>query len=74
MCFVCCYTESWTLNYAVTKKLETFHLWLYRRMLKILWITQITNTEVLRRMNKDTELINIIKIGKFQYLGHIMRS
>lgn len=74
MCFVCCYTESWTLNYAVTMKLETFHLWLYRRMLKILWITQITNTEVLRKMNKDTELINIIKIGKFQYLGHIMRS
>lgn len=48
-------------------KIEAFELWLYRRILKIPWIARITNAEVLRRMNKDTELVNTIKIKKLQY-------
>jgi len=66
--------ESWILNDAITKKLEAFELWLYRRMLKIPWIARIINIEVLRRMNKNTELINTFKVRKLQYLGHIMRN
>jgi len=56
--------ESWTLNGAITKKIEAFELWLYRRILKIPWTVRITNAEVLRRMKTDTELVNTIKITK----------
>lgn len=66
--------ESWTLNDAITKKIEAFELWLYRRILKIPWTARITNAEVLRIMKKDTEIVNTIKIRKLQYLGHIMRN
>lgn len=66
--------ETWTLNKETTKRLEAFELWLYRRILKISWTQRITNIEVLRRMNKETELLNTVKCRKLQYLGHIMRN
>ena len=33
-----------------------------------------TNDEVLRRLKKNTELINTIKIRKLSYFGHIIRN
>ncbi|KAL1446308.1 hypothetical protein WDU94_012325 [Cyamophila willieti] len=66
--------ESWTLNESLTKKLEAFEMWLYRRMLRISWTEHVTNVEVLRQMKKSRELMNIIKTRKLNYLGHIMRN
>uniref|UniRef100_A0A8D8W5N2 Craniofacial development protein 2 n=2 Tax=Cacopsylla melanoneura TaxID=428564 RepID=A0A8D8W5N2_9HEMI len=66
--------ESWTLNEAISKKLNAFEMWLYRRMLKIPWTDKVTNVEVLRRMKKEQEIMNTIKCRKMQYLGHIMRN
>lgn len=34
----------------------------------------ITNNEVLRRMNKEREILNTIKLRKLGYFGHIMRN
>lgn len=66
--------ETWTLKKETIKKLEAFELWLYRRILRISWKDKITNVEVLRRMNKEQELMKTIKCRKLQYLGHIMRN
>lgn len=66
--------ETWTVSQEMTKRLEAFELWLYRRMLRISWKDKITNIEVLRRMNKETEIIKTVKSRKLQYLGHIMRN
>ena len=49
-------------------------MWVYRRILKIPWMAKISNEEVLRRVNRDRELFNIIKKRKTAYLGHIMRN
>uniref|UniRef100_A0A8D8QRW3 Uncharacterized protein n=1 Tax=Cacopsylla melanoneura TaxID=428564 RepID=A0A8D8QRW3_9HEMI len=43
-------------------------------MLRISWTEHVTNVEVLRRMKKSQELMNIIKTRKLNYLGHIMRN
>uniref|UniRef100_A0A8D8RKM6 Uncharacterized protein n=1 Tax=Cacopsylla melanoneura TaxID=428564 RepID=A0A8D8RKM6_9HEMI len=66
--------ESWTLKEDLCKKLEAFEMWLYRRILKIPWTARVTNEEVLRRMNKDREVMITIKVRKLQYFGHIMRN
>lgn len=66
--------ETWTLNAATIKRLESFELWVYRRMLKISWTARVTNTEVMKRINKEMEIIETIKIRKLQYLGHITRG
>lgn len=66
--------EAWTLNAATIRKLESFERWTYRRILKILWTEHVTNNEVMRRINKEMEIIETIKTRKLQYLGHITRG
>ena len=39
--------ESWTLIEATTKKLDSFEMCLYHRILSISWTAHITNVEVL---------------------------
>lgn len=43
-------------------------------MLEITRVKHITNEEVLRRIQKDKELIINIKRRKLKYLGHIARG
>ena len=70
--FVKCYiwsallygVETWTLKVGHMNKLESFEMWVYRRMLKISWVDHITNMEVLRRVNKERELLTNIKRRK----------
>ena len=66
--------ETWTLKKIDTKRIEAFEMWIYRRMLRISWAERVTNVEVLRRMQKEKELVLTIKERKLQYLGHVMRG
>ena len=66
--------ESWTLKVNTINKIETFEMWIYRRILKIPWTARITNEEVLRRIGGERKLFKIIKKKKTAYLGHIMRN
>ncbi|XP_055384420.1 uncharacterized protein LOC129614059 [Condylostylus longicornis] len=80
--FVKCYVwsvllygmETWTLKVAEMNKIEAFEMWLYRRILKIPWIDRVSNAEVLRRINKERELLTTIKRRKAAYFGHVMRN
>lgn len=65
--------EGWTLKTTTMRRLETFEMWLFRRLLKISWTDHITNEEVLRRMNRDRELMGLVKRKKASYFGHIFR-
>lgn len=66
--------EGWTLKASTVNKLEAFEMWLYRRILKVPWTARMTNEEVLRRVNKQRELFEVIKKRKTAYLGHIIRN
>jgi hypothetical protein len=66
--------EAWTLKKQHIRKIEAFEMWCYRRILKIQWVQRITNAEVLRRLNKELEIMNSIKRRKLEYLGHITRG
>ena len=66
--------ESWTLKRSIINKLEAFEMWTYRRMLKVPWTDRVTNEEILRRMEKDREILLNVKKRKTAYFGHIMRS
>lgn len=65
--------EAWTLTESLLKNLQAFEMWIYRRVLRISWVDRISNETVLRRMNKDCEIINTVKTRKLEYFGHIMR-
>lgn len=56
--------EAWTLTEGSAKKREAFEMWLYRRILRVSWKDKVTNIKILRRMNKEREVLNNVKIRK----------
>lgn len=66
--------ECWTFDSCTEKRIEAFEMYLYRRMLKIPWVEKVRNEEVLRRMDKNTEILKTLKGRKIAYFGHVMRG
>ena len=66
--------EAWTMTEALMRKLESFEMWIYWRILRISQIEHTTNKEVLKRMDKTKEVTFTIKRRNIEYLGHIMRN
>ena len=65
--------ETWTITKSLLSRLDAFEMWVYRRVLKILWTEKITNEGVLRRMGTDREIVRQFKTKNLQYLGHLIR-
>ena len=68
-------SETWTVNADTCKKINSFEMWMYRKMLKISYTSHTTNEEVLKRVNeKGLSLEKKIKMRKTQYFGHLIRK
>ncbi|CAH2234166.1 jg9047 [Pararge aegeria aegeria] len=48
-------------------------MWAFRCMLAISWTREVSNEEVLRRVNQRRELLHTINIRKVAYLEHVLR-
>lgn len=66
--------ESWTLTEAHCSRIESFEMWLHRRILRIPWTDHVTILRVLEKMGKDRKLFLLITTGKLEYFGHIIRN
>ena len=66
--------EAWTMTEALMRRLESFEMWIYRRILRISWIKHTTNEEVLRRVDKTKEVTFTVQMRKMKYSGHVMRN
>ena len=65
-------SETWTLNADTCKKINSFEMLMYRKMLRISNTSHTTNAEVLKRVNeKGLSLEKNIKMRKTQYIGHL---
>ena len=75
-CYVCSTllygAERWTITKEMKTRIEAIELWAYRRMLKTS-CTEVTNEEVLSRMNGEKRVFTLIQIRKLKYFGHINR-
>ena len=67
-------SETWIVKKSDWKRLNSFELWCYRRILRISWMDRLTNEEVLRRAQNPKRLLNSIIGRRLSYLGHILRS
>ena len=65
--------ETWTLNQETIRRIESFEMWCWRRMLKVKWTEKKTNAEVLKEAHVERSLLTSIKKRKHKWLGHIMR-
>ena len=66
--------ESWTLTKQERKKLDSFELWTWRRLLKIPWTARRTNASIIDEIKPRYSLEAIATKLKLAYFGHIMRS
>jgi hypothetical protein len=65
--------ETWTLQKANQKYLESFEMWCWRRMEKISWPDRVRNEEVLHRVKEERNILHTIKRRKTNWIGHILR-
>ena len=65
--------ETWTLTQAESDRIEALEMWIWRRMEKISWMDEVTNKDVLRKVNESKNTLNVIRQRKRQWIGHALR-
>jgi hypothetical protein len=68
-----CGAETWTLQKIDNKYLESFEMWCWRRMERIIWTDRVGNDEVLRRDKVERNILHTIKRSRADSIGHIFR-
>ncbi|GFR58208.1 endonuclease-reverse transcriptase [Elysia marginata] len=66
--------EAWTYSKTVQKKIQTFEMWCFRRLLKVPWTEKKTNKEILQMADVGERLLQQLMKRKLRYAGHIMRG
>ena len=65
--------ETWTLRAVDQKHLESFEMWCWRRMEKIIWTDHVRNEDVLLRFKEQRNILHEIRKRKANLIGHILR-
>ena len=65
--------ETWTLRTVDQKHLESFEMWCWERMEKIIWTDHVRNEEVLLTVKEQRNILHEIIKRKTNWVGHIMR-
>ena len=64
--------ESWTTKKTKCQRTDTFKLWCWRRLLRVLWTARRSNQSILKEINPEYSLEGLILKLKLQYFGHLM--
>ena len=65
--------ESWTVKRAEHQRIDAFELWCWRRLLRVPWTARRFNQSILKEINPEISLEEIMLKLKLQYFGHLMR-
>ena len=65
--------ESWTIKKAEHRKIDTFELWCWRRLLRVPWTVRRYNRSILKEISHGCSLEVLMLKLKLQYFGHLMR-
>ena len=52
--------ENWTMKKAEHQRIDTFKLWCWRRLLRILWSARRSNQTILKAINPEYSLEELI--------------
>jgi hypothetical protein len=64
--------ETWTLRAVDQKRQESFEIWCWRRMEKIIWADHVRNEDVLLRVKEQRNILHEIRKRKANWIGHIL--
>ena len=60
--------ESWTIKKAECRRIVTFELWCWRKLLRVPWTARRSNQSILKEIGPGCSLEGLMKL-KFQYLA-----
>ena len=64
--------ESWIVKKAERRRIDTFELWCWRRLLRLPWTARRSNQSILKEINPGTSLEAMMLKLNLQYFGHLM--
>ena len=65
--------ESWTVKKAEHRRIDTFALSCWRRLLRGPWTARRSNQSILKEINPECSLEGMMLKLKLQYFGHLMQ-
>ena len=65
--------ETWTIRAVDQRHLESFEMWCWRRMERIIWIDPVRNEEALLRVEEQRNILHEINKRKANWIGHVLR-
>ena len=66
------YEETWTIKKAEHWRIDVFELWCWRRLLIAPWAARRSNQSILKEINPEYSLWELMLKLKLQYFGHLM--
>ena len=64
--------HSWTVKKAESWRIDTFELWCWRRLFRVLWTAKKSNQSILKEISLGCSLEGLMLKLKLQYFGHPM--
>ena len=64
--------ESWTIKTAEHRRIDTFELWCWRRLLRVPWTARRSKQSILKEISPEYSLEGLMLKLKRQYFGHLM--
>ena len=64
--------ESWTVKKAECRRIDSFELWCWRRLLRVPWTARRSNQSFLKEISPGISLEGMMLKLKLQYFGHLM--
>ena len=64
--------ESWTVKKAKHRRIDTYELWCWRRLLGVPWTARRSNQSILEEISPECSLQGLMLKLKLQYFGHLM--
>ena len=65
--------ESWTVKKAEHRRIDTFELWCWRRLLRVSWTARRSNQSILKEISPGCSLEGVMLKLKLQYFVYLMR-
>ena len=66
--------ERWTVKKVEHRRIDTFELWCWRRLLRVPWTARRSNQSILKETSPGCSLEGRMLRLKLQYFGHLMQK
>ena len=65
--------EGWTIKKAEHRRIDTFELWCWRRLLRVPWTVRRSSQSILKEISPEYSLAGLMLKLKLQYFCHLMQ-